>query len=441
MKITARLPVYVRGQPVRSNGPRDILVSTDLEWDIPEISKSEAEIAFESFSAFVTVVDEADALKRPRALEEMDSHVVALKYNGDLYRRVSTPGEDIRFDRAYPAGHDHNWEDGVGCGISLPAFSFGGDEERRHRPFSLPVFMQHRWQMMCNSALDTMFLNQETWPQSFPALRDAPDHDLGQYGRRNSVTFEEVLPKLMSYDDKQLEECGRTNIAHMEKFLMVDGQLWMKTRPPVFKVARRFESAQKTSACVSVEFAPDWHNTRLTQAYFGLSAVSEAFDYAQRMCVALADPKSNGNVQVSVGDVVDATCNDHIVHDPEIHAYSHEAEELRRVASGLAVEARRFLVRNPKWQEKFDPDAVEGVFRAYEAVRATNYVLGEFGDPSDWIEGNANIWRKTRRGNSTYGFGRVADGDLLIDRALGYDENKPIAVNAVQLSGSALKRS
>ncbi|MCS4089676.1 hypothetical protein [Rhizobium sp. BK176] len=435
MKITARLPVYVRGQPVRNNGPRDILVSTDLEWDIPEISMSEADVAFESFNAFVAVLDESDPLQRRSTLDAVDSHVVALKHNGDLYRRVSKPGEAIRFDMAYPAGHDHSWEDGVGTDISLPTFSFGGDEERRHRPFSLPVFKQHLWQLKCNSVLDTTFLNHETWPQSFPAVRDAAD--LGQYGRRNSVSFEDVLAKLVSYDDKQLEDCRRTNVGHMEKFLLVDGQLWMKTRPPVFKVGRRYGSAHKPAACVSVDFAPDWQDTRLANAYFGLSAADEAFDYARRMCDALADRKSGAEA----GEVVDATCNDHIVHDPEIHAYSHEPEELRRVASGLAVEARRYLVRNESWQERFGEDAVNGVFRAYEQVRATNYVLGEYGDPSDWIESNATIWRKTRRGNSTYGFGSVALGDLLIERAIGYDENKPISVNAVQLSGSAPGRN
>jgi hypothetical protein len=440
MKITARLPVYVRGQPVRNNGPRDILVSTDLDWDIPEISRSEADIAFESFNAFVAVTNEADPLKRPTTMEEVASHVVALKYGGDLYRRLSRPGEVIRFDKAFPAGHDHSWEDGVGNDISLPSFAFGGEEERMHRPFSLPVFKQHRWQLMCNSTLDTTFLNQEIWPQSFPALRNAPDRERGQYGGRNSVAFEELLPKIMSYDDRQLEECRRTNIGHMEKFLLVDGELWMKTRPPVFKVERRYESAQKTSACVSVEFAPDWHDTRLANAYFGLSAVDEAFEFARSMCGALADRKKGDNPDAIVGDVVDLTCRDHIVHDPEIYAHSHDAEELRRVASGLAVEARRFLVRNPKWRERFAEADVAGVFQAYDAVRSTNYVLAEYGDPSEWIASTAQIWRKTRRGNSTYNFGSVAVADLVIERALGYEENKPISVNALPAANAPGRR-
>ncbi|MBY3151107.1 hypothetical protein HFO56_01610 [Rhizobium laguerreae] len=436
MKITARLPLYVRGTPVRNNGTRDILVSTDFDWDIPEISRSETETAFESFNAFTPVVDEDDPLKRARAYEMADSYVLALKHDGNLYRRVSRADEKLKFDRAFPGGYDNSSGDSVGSGISLPTYSFGGDEERRERPFSLPVFRQLRWQMVCNSVRDTTILHQETWPQSFPALRDAPDLDRGLYVRRNSVTFEEVLPKIVTYDHDQLEACRRTYRGHMESFLIVDGELWMKTRPPVYKVKRRYESMEKTSVSVSVEFAPDWQDTRLPDAYFSLASRDDAFEYAQRVCMALAEGKTHGNRPAERGDVIDATSN-HLVHDADILAYACEAEELRRVSSGLAVEARRFLVRNPAWKEKFSTDAVDGVFSAFAAVQATNYVLGEYGDPSDWLESNARIWRKTRRGNSTYDFGSVEIGDLLIERALGYEENKPIAVNAVQVSGNA----
>ncbi|MBY3433303.1 hypothetical protein HFN89_03875 [Rhizobium laguerreae] len=436
MKITARLPLYVRGTPVRNNGPRDILVSTDFDWDIPEISRSETEIAFESFNAFSPVVDENDPLKRARVYEMVDSHVLALKHDGNLYRRVSRAGEKIEFDRAFPGGYDNSSGDSVGSGISLPTYSFGGDEERRERPFSLPVFRQLRWQMVCNSVRDTTILHQETWPQSFPALRDAPDLDRGLYVRRNSVTFEEVLPKIVTYDHDQLEACRRTYRGHMESFLIVDGELWMKTRPPVYKVKRRYVSMEKTSVSVSVEFAPDWQDTRLPDAYFSLASRDDAFEYAQRVCMALAERKTHDNGPTQRGEVVDAI-SDHIVHDVDINAYACEAEELRRVSSGLAVEARRFLVRNPAWKEKFSTDAVDGVFEAFAALQATNYVLGEYGDPSDWLESNARIWRKTRRGNSTYDFGSVEIGDLLIERALGYEENKPISVNAVQVSGNA----
>lgn len=438
MKITARLPLYVRGTPIRNNGPRDILVSTDSEWDIPEISRSEAEIAFESFNAFMPVVDDNDPLKRARAYETVDSYVLALRYDGNLYRRISTVGEEIKFDRAFPAGHDNNSGDSVGSGISLPAYSYGGNEERRQRPFSLPLFRHLRWQLVCNSVRDMTILHQETWPQSFPS--NLPDNDRGFYVRRNSVTFEEVLPKIVTYDHDQLEECRRTHQGHMDTFLIVDGELWMKTRPPVYKVKRRYESMEKISASVSIEFAPDWQDTRLPDAYFSLAARNEAFEYAHRVCGALADRKTHDGKSAQIGDVVDATSN-HVVHDPDIYTYSCEAEELRRVSSGLAVEARRFLVRNPAWKEKFDDDAVDGVFRSFATVQATNYILGEYGDPSDWLESNAHIWRKTRRGNTTYDFGSVAMGDLLIERALGYEENKPISVNTVQLSSSAPERN
>lgn len=439
MKVTARLPIHVRGTPARNNGPRDILVSRDSEWEIPEVSASETELAFESFDAVRSIADEGDPLKRAIAHERLESYVKAIKYDGQLYRRLSHAGEDIStmFSRAFPGGWEQNSGVGVGGDISYPGFSFPTAEERRERPISLPVFRQLYWHLLSTSVKDATVQNQETWPQSIPAA----ETERGMYQRRNYVTFEEVLPKIAQYDHAQLEECMRTHAGHMNSFLVVDGELWMKTRPPVYRVERRYESREKASATVSLVFAPDWHDMRLARTYFSLAARDEAFEHANSLCDTLGGRKLvswqfqdgqqvKSHLPAIRGDVTDFTSR-HVVHDHSITDHSCHEEELRRMSFGLAVEANRFVTRNPSWQEKFGTDAVNGVLRSFAEVMRTNYVLGEYGDASDHLETNATVWKKARRVHSTYDFGEVEVADMLIERARNYEENKPIDVRAV----------
>jgi hypothetical protein len=441
MKVTAKLPIYVRGTPVRNNGRRDILVSRDSEWDIPEVSASETEIAFESFDAVRSIVDEDDPLKRATAHERSDSYVKAITYNGHLYRRLSHKGEDISkmFSRAFPGGWDSEAGVGVGGDISYPGFSLATSEERKERPISLPIFRHQRWLMLSRSVKDPTMQNQEMWPQSIPAA--AGEAERGPYQRRNFVSFEEVLPKIVEYDHDHLEECLLTHARHMNSFLVVDGELWMRTRPPVYRVERRYESMERASATISLVFAPDWHDTRLARTYYSLGAKDEAFEQANILCDALSGRKLvswafqdgqqiKNRVPAIRGDVSDFTSN-HLVHDPAITNYSCQEEELRRLAFGLTVEARRFVVRNPSWKEKFGTQAVNDVISSFAEVMKTNYVLGDYGDASDHLESSATVWKKSRRGHTTYDFGEIEVADMLIERARRYEENKPIDIRAV----------
>jgi hypothetical protein len=444
MKIKARLPVYVRGLPAKNNGPRDIFVSRDVPWEIPEISRSETELAFRGVKAFRSVQDENDPLFRFRGYEGIAHRVEAISYDGDLYRRISHAGEDINslFSIAFAPGFIGDPEHGVGSDISLlnqgtsTMRGYNRLDDRIVRPISLPVYKHMYWQLRANSTKDAMVQSQEVWPQSFPAAQGGN----GLHGARNTVTFEDILPKLLSYDHEQLEDCAKTHKKHLSSFLLVDGHLWMKTRPPVYKVHHRSQASVITatsttviatsSAMVTVVFPPDWQDPRLPNAYFSLASRNEAFDYAGRLLDAAPERKRDDNPHTERWQVVDLTGR-HVVHDETIMNYDCEAEELRRMSSGLAIETRRFLERNPNWKAKFDVSAVTGVQSAYEEVMATNYICGDYGDPSDWMQSTARIWKKAGRKNSIYDFGDVPTSDLLIDRAMRYEESRPIALRTI----------
>ncbi len=168
MKVTTKLPVLVRGLPINNNGPRNIFVSWNSEWNIPEVSSSETELAFESFDAVKPIFNEDDILKRyPIRHERTESYTIAISYAGSLYRRVSRDDEDIStmFSQSFPRGYDNEWTLGAGSDISCVYPHLSTETERGARPTSLPVFSQLHWQMLCSSTRDMGMMHLEIWPQ------------------------------------------------------------------------------------------------------------------------------------------------------------------------------------------------------------------------------------------------------------------------------------
>lgn len=304
------------------------------------------------------------------------------------------------FSQSFPRGYDNEWTLGAGSDISCVYPHLSTETERGARPTSLPVFSQLHWQMLCSSTRDMGMMHLEIWPQyisSAPSLA-------GKYQSRDYVTFEEILPKLVAYRHEQLEECFDIHTAHMRNFLVVDGELWMRTRPPVYRVEQCVDGGERTSVAVSLVFAPDGHDMKLPRAYFSLGAREEAFKFANDLCDVLGKrpvtrftyegrrriPFTSPGVR---GTVLDFTSR-HLVHDSTLAEYPCHEEELRRVSFGLAVETHRFLARHPSWKAKFGTDAVDGVVASFSEVTDTNYLLGSYGDASDHLESNLAVWKK-----------------------------------------------
>ena len=108
MEVTARLPLLFRGSPVRNNGDRYILVSRDLRWDVPEVSASETETAFEAREAWRLNWESSWADRsRSTATGKLDRVFSLIGFNGGLYRRVAVPGDGpaSAFEKAFPSGY------------------------------------------------------------------------------------------------------------------------------------------------------------------------------------------------------------------------------------------------------------------------------------------------------------------------------------------------
>lgn len=432
MDIVARMPLLVRGQPKRNNGLRDILVAKDVPWEIPEISLSEMEVAFTTREKAIRVRDGMIGPMTQYRMERYASEFVLREFEGELYTKVADAKTDLRpmFFTAFPVSWEQHYQ-GEDYDISFDSRS-SEDRMRREQAISqisYAVYKQLTWHQSCLWVhdLDPTY----TWPVQTSAPRDAP------YGinGRNYATFEDQLSKIVDFDKNQYDACMEMYPLQLSRLILADGQLWMKTPPPVYRVRPQYE-AQKTSAMISICLAPDRHDMKVSNAIFSLAARDEALDYAQRF--ADASQKERGrkdDPKRERGDVHDNTV-EYEVSDDRLIAYDHQTEEVRRFSCAMAAENRRFVSRNPEWAEKhgFSAEDVRGVHQSFEQVLATNYITGQFGDASPWLERNFAMWRRAGRKQSAYQIGNTHATDLLMERAMRYDENRPIHIGVSSLA-------
>ena len=428
MKVTARLPLMFRGLPVRNRAEREIMVSHDVKWDIPEISSSEAETVFETRESLVPVVDREHPLRPVLRFDTAPTGTRTVSWKGHIYRKLPHDGTDVAnaFRFAFPNGHE--WDRTAGAGAEISQIAPGRDGIMGHlchtMPPSLPVFRQFHWHSL--SAYTEDNVHQARWPQSISADREYPGEGRGVAWSRNFVTFETVLPKLVSFDAEGLKAASETGVAQMAKFLLVDGELWMRTRPPVIRVSPYFERVDdgvrhRTNAIVSLVHAPDWADVNMIKGYFGLEHREAAFEYA-------AELVSTGAMggETDTGRVIDHTV-DFEASDTPLLAYNGEAEELLRTSCALASETMRFLTRNPKWKEKLGGAVAADVEAAFREVMATNYVTAEYGDPAEYLDSLIEAWTKTRRQSFQFHFGTRHVSDMLLDRARRLHLDRPIS--------------
>ncbi len=412
-QIKARLPLMFKGQPRKARYPKDILVSKDVYWTIPEYSITDTEVAFHHMSGY--------AIGRVGGIARSDRELVLRQFDGALYRKVAERDADLDFvfSLAFPTDIESGFER---CDrrISLRE-SEGSLPKGDPSPCSIDLLSQIEWRQSCSRSSERV--HDETWPYHVKV----PDgfRYRGLLGGHNFAVFEDIVPSLASFDGEGYEDCVAMYPLHLRRFALFDGELWMQTAPPVIRL-HRLHLERATSVVMTISLAPSSPNTRLDKPLFSIGAMSDAQEFAHRML----DAEIVGPTKSRPGEVLDLTGSYEIPMPEALSSHDHELEELRSFSYGLAVETRRFARRNPEWAEKKGITAQDmaDVERSFEEVMATNYVTGEFGDATDWIDTNFALWRKLTRKATTYTFGQAPLSDLLLDRARNYAVNRPISI-------------
>lgn len=423
MRIEASYPLLFKARPPRVTRDKDVFVSANGIFDIPEVRLSEMDVVFESREAFVV----ERGFVRPKKMVKRPHHVRMM--DGALYRPVCETFDKgaaaMLFGNAFPTRHQSTSEPGYECDISLSSDAIP-EWRASHSPLSRPLYEQLHWRLSCEQ-VDKKRLG-DLWPP-FEYARKKLERNAtipaGSTYARNYMSFDDVRQNLELVDEAQMSYCHAAFRRHMDRFVVADGQLWQRSRGPVYKVKVDYAVSAVT---VVMTHAPDWHDTNVSVRYFDLRDREEAFECAEQMVQELrASEQGDYNYKLS-----DFTVPFDI--DGTLPAFQSGEDELFRLACAVAAENRRVLYRNPKQVDRLAPERAAAVWRAFEEVRKTDYIFDEYGDPVEDIRANMDIWQLLGSRQSTYNFDQEYLRSLAFRRVPGLEENRTISLSPILAS-------
>lgn len=422
MRIDASYPLLFKARPPRVTRDKDVFVSTAGVYDIPEVSLSDMPVIFQSGEAFAVKHDfvrEKKVVKRPHEARMLD---------GILYRPVCEAFDNdaatALFGSAFPKSLTSTSDPAHHANISLATDTL---PRAANSPLTRPLYEQLHWRLSCEQVEKRRL--DDLWPPLESARNKLGPHRLipaGTTWSRNHMSFDDVRRDLKQVDEAQLAYCHAAFHKHMERFVIADGQLWQRSRGPVFKV--QVDRAYP-GVTVTMAHAPEWHDTRLNVRYFDLRDREVAFECAEQLTREL---RENIEDELYHKPVYDFTVPFDL--DGTAPAFQSGEDELFRIACAVAAENRRFLYRNPTYADRLAPDRSAAVWRAFEEIRKTDYIFDEYGDPVDDIQANIDIWLLLGRRQSTYSFDEEFFSNLAFRRVASLEENRPIALAPILAS-------
>lgn len=418
MKVSAKIPIMFRA--MLRGGRYDSLVaySDSIDFEIPELSKSDAPVAFKSVGTFKMAPGSGDPLHR-MAMKRFPGEVALRAVDGRLYRKVETAvrsPEDIKavFMEAFPRGdvRFHSWFS-ANDGISSPGEPF--------LPLALKLFAQAVWDELRvweqNKAERKRKILTDVWPKG-------PHGPADPFSHCNGIGAGDVLRHLRSFDADEIDRQRERALRHAD-FILVDGRLWRACRAPVLKVSW---IGGRDGSSVTVVSAPEHFDTNMTTKYFALDDRDSAERYARELA-PYAIYGGYDKERVDAGSFGD--------HVPDldfdmgaIFEFDHAADTLSRFSHAFAAESWGFLSRNlEQYLPRVGHDRWDAVCRAYDEVLKTDWLDGVRGDPSPWLRECAEAWVSSGRRSASFQFLTKDISNMLIGRLIELFDERPVVVD------------
>lgn len=429
MQLDVRFPLLLRGVPKRTPQTKNVYVSTTFRGEVAEYSSSDIPVVFETATAYCKL---EGPLARGGQLSALGFRMRAA--GGKLYRKIASSLEEATrtrmFDTAFRCANAA--AQSLGTEISLRGQSqFVG-------PLSHDVGQELEFRMRREEE-DVNALTY-LWPTFRPA--DVPvAHYLhqeggGQLAFRNDVGLDWVLKNIRTLEEDGLALCEDMYRHQFSKLVMIDGEFWMESRPPAYRVTPSWTEEYGT-ADVDMVVLPDTLDMKTDRLFFPLTETEDMEGYIERLkgvSRAAAINRPDGPVRM-VEDMRGATPNlflvDYQCSDPDLLHFDHRHEETHRLALALAVENERHLARNPQLRAKVGPELCAAVDAAHLEAMKQNTLLGEAGDPARWLTESATVWKKLGRRQSVFSFGNATLSNVTLARAFDHVEFMPISVPSV----------
>jgi hypothetical protein len=433
MKLALDLPIFFRGRPKGSRGVRDIFCKTTYHADVPEISLREMPVVFrvqERNGQIYEFPDQNDTqmVRRNAAKKASLKTPYTLRtFDGVLYRQVARTVAEAerlglfvnpfderligRYNDNYPLVDD--WPTDFGGDISPIRVGTGNG------PLARPLVDEFEWHIDRGSTAAPKM--KTAWPT--PVTRREDDMGAGWHTHRNAVDFNDHIQGISEIDRDSMERAFSMIETQASKLLIAGGEIWMKSRPPAYRVQYKssYYRGPPSQILVSMVTAPESYVGDLKCEHFALNSLGAAMAEAHRWYGREQD-WGDGYKR----NIVDETVPYEVYDDGLLH-FNHEQEEINRFGYVAAVETMAYLGRKPESQEKLTTDELSTVQAAFSETLEVNHILGVHRDMTAYVPALATAWRKfSNKQLLTGGMALTAYGQMAAKRALEYIENAPI---------------
>jgi hypothetical protein len=418
MKLDLKYPFLTSGIPKRNTRRRDIYVTMFVNVDVPEVSKSETDVVFKSsqtcrFHDLPPDYGNGPYVKLEYRVETSPGGIDLRSHAGKIYRRIGTPHEILqdtreafKLGRAFPHGiGDTDFE--YGANISFVTIG-------NSNALSAVLVRQWDWELERASISNSRVVN--AWPMTMGGVT--------RHGTREATVFSEVMSQITEIDGHTSDRSIGMIQHQSQRLLAIDGEIWMSCRPPCFVVDLDMLGGRDICATLSLAHAFDGLDTNLSRRYFALDDLDSAREYLQQCARKPKQEDCNYDLYEAIPE--------YNVIAPEYTSYDPDHEELSRIGYVLASECSRYIARTHQWIDGRKQDSLQAAMRA---VEGTNYVLGEFGDVTPYVEDLCAIWNDLGRPSTFSNVGpapaRKRFGDMMIRRAWNLIENAPIDLSEI----------
>ncbi|MBY3151365.1 hypothetical protein HFO56_03050 [Rhizobium laguerreae] len=435
MKISFQLPLLVRGRPRTSRNVTDVFCTTTFTSEIEEVSLREMDIVFEVRERLHITgrlsPAQREELKKYKAFGKGEPFRLRT-CAGATYRRIavsaseaikrglfSTPFDDRISGRlAEPHQQRHGWPTDCGGDISPIQVQSG------NKPLARALTDEFEWRLDRQSIHGLK--SKTAWPR--PPLR-GNDYSKGWHTHRNAINFAEAGIQDVVAEDLDLAFAMYESQAR--KLLIADGEVWMKTRPPAYRVQFIPGTFRSSPSWIDISMvtAPEGYVGDLLTQHFSLRDADEATETARQLYGNEAD-WGEGFTKEFSDFRKPYECADETLLD-----YDYQQEEINRFGYTAAVESWAYLKRNPEKAERLNAQQIALIEAAYNDVAQVNHVLGIHQDMTDYVPALEEAWKRLGHRQTLTGLQGIQwHAETAAERALRYVENAPISLKLPPLT-------
>lgn len=415
MQLDLRYPFLTSGIPKRNARRRDLYMAVSMSVDVPEVSERETEIAFTTAERCRLdfqqnrYEDGVYAQGGYRVLRK-DGGISLRTYDGNLYRRIGTveeinEGNGWGLKRAFP----HS--------IGTSQLEFGAEISTATtgttNAMTAALVRQFDWELERSSVSSGRVVN--AWPMTLG--------DTTRHGTRERMDFRVAMPDIAEIDEAMSARSYRMIDTQTKRLLAIGGEIWMTCRPPCFVV--QLEEVGAYLGTLSMAHAHEGFDSTLSRRYFAIDDYAGAREYFE-LCARKPKHESGDYHFVEM-------LPEFRIVDPAYMEYDADSDELAKIGYALASECSRYQARTAKWLEGNKQDSLEAAMRE---VGETNYVTGEFGNVTPFVEDLISAWEDFGRPSTFCEVGpkpaRKRYGDMMIRQAHKLLDNAPIDLGSDQ---------